>query len=115
MPASLPDIVSDSKALNSKVFSLPRLLILSSLDELPERESAQYRELKGALGLGDGVLFANLKALLQMGYIQEGEAKVEERNMTVYSIAKEGKEELKRLREWFLKWINLGGENEGHK
>jgi len=97
-------LVGESAALNPKIFSKTRLLILSVLGELPEGESATFRELKAGLKLNEGVLFTNLAVLKEMKYIRETEVNAG-RKMTAYSITREGREELKMLDEWLKKMI----------
>lgn len=104
VPALL-DLVGESKALNSKLFSLPRMLLLSVLAQLPQGETAQYRELRAELGLNDGVLFTNLKVLITMGYVQSAPARFENETMTTYSITLEGRAELERIKNWLAKWL----------
>ncbi|HIH29931.1 TPA: transcriptional regulator [Candidatus Micrarchaeota archaeon] len=97
-------LLDESAALNSRVFSKTRLLILSVLDELPEGDSATFRELKAGLRLNEGVLFTNLGVLKEMGYVEEIDVKVRKRNMTAYHITNQGREELRSLESWFRKW-----------
>lgn len=98
-------LVAEAKALNSKVFSLPRILILTALEELGE-DGSSYRELKAGLDLEDGMLFSNLNALEEMRYIKSKDETTERKKMTLYSITKEGKETLQALRLWFKKLLD---------
>ncbi len=98
-------LVDDAKALNSKIFSLPRLLILVSIENLGE-DGATYRELKAGLGLDDGVLYSNLNALIEMGYVVERDVKLERRKMSSYSITGDGREALSAVRVWLRKWLS---------
>ncbi len=98
-------LVVEAKALNSKVFSLPRILILVSLEDLGD-DGSSYRELKAGLDLEDGILFSNLNALEEMGYIKGKDITVEKKKMTSYAITKEGKENLEALRSWFKKVLD---------
>ncbi len=109
---SMPDLywVEEAKTLNSKLFSLPRILILLSLSALQKKESATYRELKSAIGLSDGVLFANLKVLKDMGYIKEEKVKVDNETMTSYFVTSLAKEDLKKMFSWVR---NVSGESNG--
>jgi DNA-binding transcriptional ArsR family regulator len=111
MRDGLLGLVGESKALNSKLFSLPRLLILSALEELPEGEGATYRELKASLGLGDGVLFANLNVLAEMGYVKLETVKVGNEKMTSYAVTNQGREEFRMVKIWMKKL--LGGDEHG--
>ena len=102
-------LVEESSALNSDVFSLIRMQLLSSLMSLWP-DGAAYRELKAALKLSDGALYSNLKALEAMGYVTSKEVKVEDKELTSYQITAEGKIAWERVRTWLLKFLNCGGE-----
>jgi DNA-binding MarR family transcriptional regulator len=108
---NLIGLAAETKAINSKLLSLPRVLIMSALEELPEGEVATFRELKAALGLNDGVLFANLKVLGKMGYCEEQKVKFENEGMTGYKITAQGKADFDALRLWLKKWAAWG---DGH-
>jgi DNA-binding MarR family transcriptional regulator len=97
-------LVAESKALNSKVFSLPRLLILAALEDLGE-DGSTYRELKAGLDMEDGALFSNLVALEAMEYVKKTKVELENKEMHSYSITPEGKETLGELRSWIRKWM----------
>lgn len=101
-------LVSEAQALNSRVFSLPRLLILASLEGLGA-DGATYRELKAGLELNDGVLYANLEALKGMGYLRCLTVSIENKQLESYAITKEGFEEWKRVKEWLCKFLGCGG------
>lgn len=98
-------LVAEAKALNSKIFSLPRILILAALEELGE-DGSSYRELKAGLDLEDGILFSNLNALEEMRYIKSKDVILEKKRMTSYLITTEGKETLQALRSWFKKLLD---------
>jgi len=104
MSSNLLELAAESKALNSKIFSLPRILLLSALAELPEGEGATYRELRAGLALDDGVVFANLKVLAKMEYVQESKVKLENEKMTQYFITGAGREALAGVRAWLARW-----------
>lgn len=93
-------LVRDTRAINTKVVSVPRLLILNALEELGE-DGALYRQLRAGLEMDDGLLYSNLKALQEMGYIQEKEVTLGNKEMASYHITEEGKEALSTVREWF--------------
>jgi DNA-binding MarR family transcriptional regulator len=97
-------LVAESKVLNSKVFSLPRLLILTALEDLGE-DGSTYRELKAGLDMEDGALFSNLVALEAMEYVKKTKVELENKEMHSYSITSEGKETLGGLRSWLRKWM----------
>ncbi|MFH1447521.1 MAG: transcriptional regulator [Candidatus Micrarchaeota archaeon] len=110
MEDRITKLVTESKALNSKIFSLPRLLVLLSLEKL-DQDGATYRELKAGLELDDGVLYSNLNALKNMGYLTENEIRLEKKKMASFAITSEGKEALLAARGWLGKWLR-GGKNE---
>jgi DNA-binding transcriptional ArsR family regulator len=93
--------VGEAKALNSKVFSLPRLLILLSLEELGHLDGALYRELKAGLELDDGVLYSNLNALKKMGYVTESVVVVGSKKMSCFAITCEGSNAVNAVKKWF--------------
>lgn len=93
------DLVKEAKALNSKAISLHRLLILASLESL-NQDGAAYRELKAGLEMKDGILYSNLKALCRMGYLEEKNVKVGNKELTSYNITQAGKEALTEARTW---------------
>ena len=66
MQNDILSILNESEGLNAKVFSLVRLKLLASLAALGP-DGATYRELKAALDINDGVLFANLNVLERHG------------------------------------------------
>jgi len=107
MDSDFLKLVSEAKPLNSKIFSLPRLLILLSLENLDE-DGAQYRELKAGLDMEDGVLYSNLNVLKKMGYIKENKIKVENKKMSSFTITEEGKNALAAMKKWLK---TVGGEN----
>jgi DNA-binding MarR family transcriptional regulator len=97
-------LVAEAKVLNSKVFSLPRLLILTALEELGQ-DGPTYRELKAGLELEDGTLFSNLNALEEMGYVKKEKVELDNKEMHSYWITQDGKEALRALRLWFKSWV----------
>ncbi len=96
------ELVRDAQALNSKLISVPRLLILFSLEGLG-RDGAAYRELKAGLEMDDGLLYSNVDALKEMGYVKEKDIRLENKEMTSYYITEEGKEALSSARAWLKK------------
>ena len=112
MATSLRELASESRAFNSKIFSLPRILILSTLGEDPD--ITLYRDLKSGLRLNDGVLYANLNILSEMGYVKEETITLGNEKMTGYKITIEGKEELGKVKNWLTRWIG-GGHGESGK
>ena len=104
MASDLLALAANSKAINSKAFSVPRILILSAISEL-RGEGASFRELRDALSMKDGTIFANLNALIEMRYIRMEKTKVNGEKTAVYYITDEGTEGLLHLKEWAAKWV----------
>ncbi|MFH1199806.1 MAG: transcriptional regulator [Candidatus Micrarchaeota archaeon] len=107
------DIVAlfgEANSLNSKIFSLPRLKLLLALDAFG-RDGVQFRELRAALNLSDGALISNLNYLAKSNYVKKKEENVDQKAIDVYCITTEGKEMLKKVREWLGKWIAAGEQN----
>ncbi len=96
-------LMSEARSLNSKLFSLPRLELLSALETFGE-DGALYRELKSSLRMEDGVLYANLEALKKMRYLKKNVERVEGKTLDSYAITNEGREALNRVRAWLKKW-----------
>ncbi|MFH0971760.1 MAG: transcriptional regulator [Candidatus Micrarchaeota archaeon] len=98
-------LVQQAKSINSKIISLPRLLILVTIAKF-KQDGVSYRELKAGLELGDGVLFANLRTLEQMGYLESKKVKLSGEEMTVYCLKKEGQEALFAAKRWLMDWLS---------
>jgi DNA-binding MarR family transcriptional regulator len=104
MKFNILELVAESKVLNSKVVSLPRILILIALKDLGD-DGSMYRELKAALDMEDGTLFSNLNSLEEMGYIKKRKLEFENKEMHSYSITEDGKNALGLLNSWFMKYL----------
>jgi len=104
MPGGLLELAGEAGAFNSKLISLPRLLILSALDPVPKGDLTPFRDLSRGLGLNDGVLFANLKVLIKMGYVVGESIKEGNENMTGYAITDVGRLELGKIVFWIGRW-----------
>ena len=100
-------ILAESEGLNAKVFSLVRFKLLASLAALGQ-DGATYRELKAALDINDGVLFANLNVLKDMGYLTSGKITSEGKELELYTITPEGQDEWKRMRAWLCRFLHCG-------
>lgn len=100
MDANFLSLVSESKALNSSVFSLPRLQLLAGLSDLGQ-DGATFTELKIALDTNDGALYANLKALEEMGYLTSRKVALENKTVEAYMITSEGKNQWLQVKKWF--------------
>lgn len=104
-------LIEESRALNSRVFSLVRLQLLASLASLGA-DGATYRELKAALQLSDGALYSNLNVLIAMGYVKSGRVTVEKKELESYRITAEGVAQWNSVKEWLCKFLACGRENE---
>ncbi|WP_440950721.1 transcriptional regulator [Methanosphaerula subterraneus] len=102
-------LLTESHALNARVFSLLRLQLLQGLAELGP-DGATYRELKAAIEVSDGTLFANLNALIAMGYIESEKVMVEKKELESYHITPAGSEEWKQVRDWLCRFCAFGGD-----
>jgi DNA-binding PadR family transcriptional regulator len=101
-------LLMESKALNSKVFSLTRIQLLASLAVLPY-EGATFRELKASLEMDDGVLYANLNVLMEMRYLRSKKVRVEKKELESYIITPEGIEEWNRVKDWLRRFLAYKG------
>jgi DNA-binding transcriptional ArsR family regulator len=100
-------ILNESGALNAKIFSLVRLKLLASLAALGP-DGATYRELKAALNIGDGVLYANLNVLREMGYLTSETITFEGKDLELFTITGEGQDAWQRTRTWLCRFLDCG-------
>ena len=107
MQNDILSILNESEALNAKVFSLVRLKLLASLSALG-KDGATYRELKAALNINDGVLFANLNVLKDMGYITSEKITSDGKELELYILTPEGHDEWKRTKTWLCRFLQCG-------
>jgi len=103
-------LIKESVVLNSDVFSLIRLLLLSSIADVKE-DGVTYRELKAALKVSDGALFTNLKFLQKTGYVTSEEIILEGKKLQLYKITQEGSLAWERIKNWLKKFVKCGGNN----
>lgn len=99
-------VLDKAKGLNSKVFSLTRLELLSQLARVAP-DGVTFRELKAVLGLTDGALYANLKALQEMGYAQSETVNVSGKELEAFRITRDGLEEWTRVKTWLNEFANI--------
>jgi len=104
MHSDFLSVMNESQALDAKVFSLVRLKLLASLAVLGP-DGATYRELKAALGINDGVLFANLNVLKDNGYLVSGKITSDGKELELYTITQEGVEEWDRVKNWLCRFL----------
>lgn len=100
-------LLEEARALNSKLFTLPRLELLSVLDYYAP-DSVEFRELKAALKMTDGKLLTNIYSLQKMGYVKSEKGNVENKTLTGYQITTEGRLDLAKVRAWLRKWAKEG-------
>ena len=103
-------LIEESKALNSSVFSLIRLQLLSSIAGVG-KDSVTYRELKAALQVTDGALYTNLKFLEETGYIASKRITLEGKELESYLITREGLLAWEQIRNWLKKLVECGVKN----
>ena len=87
-----------SNKVNSKATSLIRCQILALLEY--SLDGIQYRELKAVLGVSDGKLISNLTKLLEMGYVEKQEVKLDNKNLQIYILTEAGRKELRKIKNW---------------
>ncbi|HQJ88390.1 MAG TPA: transcriptional regulator [Methanoregulaceae archaeon] len=102
-------LLAESHGLNARVFSLLRLQLLQGLASLGP-DGATYRELKAALEVSDGALYANLLALIAMGYLESETVSVENKELESYRITTAGSQEWERVRDWLCRFCECGGD-----
>lgn len=102
-------LLDEARALNSQLFTLPRLEILSILNYYWP-DGVQFRELKAALRMTDGKLLTNIYALGKMGYVKSEKGTVGTKSLTNYRITTEGRLDLAKVRSWLQKWAQEGTE-----
>jgi DNA-binding PadR family transcriptional regulator len=110
MNSDFLSLIKESEALNSDVFSLIRLLLLSSIASVGA-DGVTYRELKAALRVSDGALFTNLKSLEKTGYVVSEEITLEGKKLQSFKITQEGLIAWERIRNWLKKFVECGGKN----
>ena len=111
LDGDLLGLLAESHGLNARVFSLLRLQLLQGLAALGP-DGATYRELKAALEVSDGALYANLNALIAMGYLEAEKVSVENKELESYRITTAGTEEWERVRDWLCRFCGCGGEHD---
>lgn len=104
-------LIEESKALNSSVFSLIRLQLLSSIASVG-KDGVTYRELKAALQVTDGALYTNLKSLEGTGYIASKKIILEGKELESYQITLEGLLEWSGIKNWLKKLAGCGVKKE---
>ncbi len=77
-----------------------------------DRTARRFRELKAALEVSDGALYANLKALIAMGYLEAEKVQVENKELESYRITAAGAEEWEQVRDWLCRFCECGGDHD---
>lgn len=101
-------LIADSKSLNSSVFSLMRIQLLSSLSVVGS-DGATYRELKAWLDLSDGALYSNVKALEETGYVKSEKISLEGKELESYRLTEEGRAQWRQVKMWLCDFLHCGG------
>jgi DNA-binding MarR family transcriptional regulator len=105
MSDSVQSFLEASNKINSKTVTLTRFQILALLAYF--KDGIQYRELQVALGISDGKLFSNLTVLKSLGLVRCFKAKIDNKELDVYTLTNEGREELERTTVWMSLVQNL--------
>lgn len=111
LDGDLLGLLAESHGLNARVFSLLRLQLLQGLTPLGP-DGATFRELKAALEVSDGALYANLKVLIAMGYLEPEKVSVENKELESYRITPAGAGEWERVRDWLCRFCACGGDHD---
>ena len=107
MDSDFLSLIEESKALNSSVFSLIRMQLLSSIASVG-KDGVTYRELKAALQVTDGALYTNLNALKETGYITSKKITLEGKDLESYQITQGGQEAWGHIKDWLKKLVDCG-------
>ena len=102
-------LLAESYELNPRVFSLLRLQLLQGLESLGQ-DGVTYRELKAALKVSDGALYANLQALIKMGYLETEKVLVESKELDSFKITPEGAKQWESVRDWLCRFCESRGD-----
>lgn len=99
------DLIDESLYLDIKIFSLTRIKIIHSLFYLGP-DGATFREMNAGLGIPDGLLFSNLKALEKMGMIRSEKVRLEGKELESFHLTNEGFIEWNRSISWLKSFLN---------
>jgi len=100
-------LIEESKALNSSIFSLIRLQLLSSIASVG-KDGVSYRELKAVLQVSDGALYTNLKFLEETMYVTSKKINLEGKELESYQITPEGQQAWEHINDWLKKLVECG-------
>src|SRR3989338_676658 len=104
MNSDFLSLIEESKALNSSVFSLIRLQLLTSIASVGQ-DGVTYRELKATLNVTDGALYTNLKVLEENGYVKSKKIILEGKELESYQITQEGLLAWEHTKNWLRKLV----------
>ena len=107
MNSDFLSLIEESKALNSSIFSLIRLQLLSSIASVG-KDGVSYRELKTVLQVTDGALYTNLESLKETGYITSKKISLEGKALETYQITQEGQQVWEHIKDWLKKLVECG-------
>ena len=107
MNSDFLSLIEESKALNSSVFSLIRLQLLTSIASVGQ-DGVTYRELKATLNVTDGALYTNLKVLEENGYVKSKKIILEGKELESYQITQEGLLAWEHTKNWLRKLVECG-------
>jgi DNA-binding PadR family transcriptional regulator len=107
MNSDFLSLIEESKALNSSIFSLIRLQLLSSIASVG-KDGVSYRELKAVLQVTDGALYTNLKSLEETGYVTSKKITLEGKELETYQITQEGQQAWDHIKDWLKKLVECG-------
>lgn len=95
----LKSLLESYSKLNRTSESLTSCLVLGML-KYAGKDGLQYREFQSSLNITDGRLIAILAKLEELRYIKRQMARLGSREISIYSITEEGKENLKTIVDW---------------
>ena len=97
-------MIEEAKAVNSKIVSLKRLLILLILRGYGPEE-VTFRELTVGLSMKEGIFQSHIALLIKMGYVKQRKVPFnEKKKLTVYAITPEGEAALAKFENLFGDW-----------
>lgn len=108
MDTNALSLFEESSSINSKLVSMQRIKILSSLCSLGP-DGATFRELKATLGIPDGLMYSNLKALEAMGVISSESVSLEGKALLNFKMTAEGYSQWEKARSWLCRVLSAEG------
>jgi predicted transcriptional regulator len=108
MDEDILTLMEASGTINSKLISVIRIKILSSLCVLGP-DGATFRELKATLNIPDGLMYSNLKVLEGMGIIRSERITLDDKQLENYKMTAEGYTQWDEARSWLCKFLCRSG------